>query len=128
MGQQRGWGQLRGRGPGARRRRWLPPLLVVAGLVVLVGGVTLGSWRRIACSGSLAGCLPPAEPSTLWWPSTSCGGAGRGSMADDVIAGLVPGWAARAAMAAAPVRAAAHCARADGRPAARPGEACGQPG
>ena len=74
MGQQRGWGQLRGRGPGARRRRWLPPLLVVAGLVILVGGVTLGlmatnrvqrviGWL-LAASGALNTVVAVYQ---LWW-------------------------------------------------------------
>ena len=59
------------------RRRWLPPLLVAAGLVVLAGGVTLALTASRTSSGSLAGCLPPAARSTPWWPSCSCGGCGR---------------------------------------------------
>jgi hypothetical protein len=37
------------------RRRWLPPLLVVAGLLVLGGGVTLGLTAATGCNGSWAG-------------------------------------------------------------------------
>ena len=56
------------------RRRWLPPLLVVAGLVVLAGGITLGltattrvqrflGWL-IATSGALNTVVAGWQ---LWW-------------------------------------------------------------
>jgi hypothetical protein len=56
------------------RRRWLPPLLVVAGLVVLVGGITLAltaatdvqrflGWL-IATSGALNTVVAGRQ---LWW-------------------------------------------------------------
>jgi hypothetical protein len=37
------------------RRRWLPPLPVVAGLLVLGGGVTIGLTAATGCNGSWAG-------------------------------------------------------------------------
>lgn len=62
------------------RRRWLPPLLVAAGLVVLAGGVTLAltasthvqrviGWL-LAASGALNTVVAVLQ---LWWV-----GSGRG--------------------------------------------------
>jgi hypothetical protein len=39
----------------ARRRRWLPPLLVLAGLGILASGVVLGLTAAAASSGSSGG-------------------------------------------------------------------------
>jgi hypothetical protein len=59
------------------RRRWLPPLLVAAGLVVLVGGVTLGltaathvqrviGWL-LAASGALNTVVAVYQLWWVWW-------------------------------------------------------------
>jgi uncharacterized RDD family membrane protein YckC len=63
------------------RRRWLPPLLVVAGLVVLVGGIILAltaatSVQRflgwlIATSGALNTVVAGWQ---LWWVRSGQGG------------------------------------------------------